>query len=324
MLVSVAAVCAADLRDPGLRDLATVVGRMPETTRAWVFGGFLLGFAVKLPLLGFHGWLRDTYNIAPPVCRALLSAAMSKMGAFGLILILAPCFPEEMTRFAPQLRLLAVAGVIYGALLTLAQERLLDVLVYGSLSHLSILALGVFSSVGSGDTATTGLSGAVLLMLNHGLIMTMLFALDARVLEGGDSPDKGLLSGLRSRHRRLAAFLLLSAFASASLPGLGNFVGEILVIFATFRISPVLAFCAGLGALIGAAALIRTFHSIFLGTESSRGRHHARLCPDLDNGETALALGMAGIWLALGLYPMILLRPLEKALLFLSPLGWMG
>src|SRR5690606_3033387 len=116
---------------------------------------------------------------APPACRALLSAAMSKMGAFGLILVLAPAFPAEMARFAPWLAGLAVAGAVYGGVLMLAQDRLTDLLAYASLSHLSLLALGVFASAASGAGAVTGLSGAAWLALNHALVMALLFALDA-------------------------------------------------------------------------------------------------------------------------------------------------
>src|SRR5690606_41705367 len=96
MLASIAAACAANFRDPGLSGLPAAIASLSPLARGWVFAGFLLGFAVKLPLFGFHGWLRDTYVAAPPACRALLSAAMSKMGAFGLLLVLAPAFPEEM------------------------------------------------------------------------------------------------------------------------------------------------------------------------------------------------------------------------------------
>ncbi len=176
MLVSVAAVCAAGSRDPGLSGLGVSMAQFSPHVRLWIFAGFLLGFAVKLPLFGFHGWLRDTYNAAPPACRVLLSAVMSKMGAFGLIFVLAPAFSEELRRFAIPLETLALIGVVYGALLMLAQERLLDILIYGSLSHLSLLALGVFASIHAGTAVSTGLSGAILLAFSHGLIMTMLLS----------------------------------------------------------------------------------------------------------------------------------------------------
>src|SRR5690606_34300472 len=264
MLASIAAACAANFRDPGLSGLPAAIASLSPLARGWVFAGFLLGFAVKLPLFGFHGWMRDSYVAAPPACRALLSAAMSKMGAFGLLLVLAPAFPEEMARYALPLQVLAAAGALYGGLLMLAQDRLTDLLAYSSLSHLSLLALGVFSAAAGGEGGTAGYSGAALLVLSHALIMSALFALDARALAGGESPNRLRVSGLRARQPRLFALLLLSAFASASLPGLSNFPGELLALYAAFRQSPWFAFAAGLGALLGAAALIRFLHAAWL------------------------------------------------------------
>jgi NADH-quinone oxidoreductase subunit M len=173
----------------------------------------------------------------------------------------------------------------------------------------------VFASARAGDAASTALSGALLLTFNHGIIMTMLFSLDARILASGESPDMRFLGGLRNHQRRLAAFLLLSIFASAGLPGLSNFVGEILIYFSAFSVSPWLVLFAGFGTLIGAAALVRYYHAVFLGVPSAE---NPAVAPDLGAGETAVALGVAALWLVLGLYPMLLLHPVEKALLFLN------
>ena len=319
MLASIAAVCAANFRDPGLQGLPAAVSQLSDAARGWVFFGFLLGFAVKLPLFGFHGWLRDTYNVAPPACRALLSAAMSKMGAFGLILILAPTFPLEMAHYAPALMTLAAIGVLYGGVLMLAQDRLLDALAYSSLSHLSLLALGVFAAAGNANVATTGFSGATLLVFSHALAMALLFALDARVMRDTSSPDRGLLSGLRKVQPRLYAFLLLAVFTSASLPGLANFPGEVLVYFTAFKTSYWLVLIAGIGALVGAAALVRLLHQVFLGEpgESEYGVPAAEtaevVAVDLSGFETVVALAVTALWLLTGLYPMLLLGPVERA-----------
>jgi NADH-quinone oxidoreductase subunit M len=317
MLVSIVALCAAAGNDPGLSGAASLVASLDEGPRRLVFLGFLLAFAVKLPLLGFHGWLRDTYNVAPPACRAVLSALMSKMGAYGLILVLARCFPQECAHAAPQLQWLCVAGAVYGALLCLSQDRFVDILIFSSLSHLSLIALGVFSGVKAGDVETTGMTGALFQVFNHGLIMAALFAFDARVSVGGESPSLGAQSGLRGGQRRLAAVLLCAIFASCSLPGLSNFAGEILVLFAAFRSSPWLTFVASLGALVTAAALVRAFHKVFLG---ARGHDAAGFvqAPDLSRGETALALALMALWLVLGLYPMLYIHPVEKSLLTLG------
>lgn len=317
MLVSIIALCAQAGKDPGINGILSTASSMDGGTRAWVFGGFLLGFAVKLPLLGFHGWLRDTYNVSAPACRALLSGVMSKMGAYGLILVLAQGFPEECLRFAPQLQMLCVLGAVYGALLCLAQDRLIDILVYSSLSHLSLLALGVFTA--AGDTYSTGLSGALFQVFNHGLIMAALFAFDARIAIGGESPLLSATGGLRGGQRRLAAVLLTAIFASCSLPGMSNFAGEILVLFSAFRSSPWLTFLASAGALVGAAALVRGFHQVFLGRRKGPEAAGFTQAPDFSIGETGLALALIVLWVVLGLYPMLFLHPVESTLL--NPAG---
>lgn len=317
MLVSIIALCAAAGKDPGINGILSVASSMDGGERAWVFGGFLLGFAVKLPLLGFHGWLRDTYNVSAPACRALLSGVMSKMGAYGLIIVLAQGFPEEVLRFAPQLQVLCVAGAVYGALLCLAQDRLIDILVYSSLSHLSLLALGVFAA--AGETYSTALSGAIFQVFNHGLIMAALFAFDARIATGSESPLLSATGGLRAGQRRLAAVLLTAIFASCSLPGMSNFAGEILVLFSAFRSSPWLAFLASVGALVGAAALVRGFHQVFLGKRKGPEAGGFTQAHDFSLGETGLGLALIALWVVLGLYPMLFLHPVENTLL--NPAG---
>ncbi len=315
MLLSIVALCASADRDPGLSGLPALVPQLSPVLRGWIFGGFLLAFAVKLPLLGVHGWLRDTYNVSAPACRAVLSALMSKMGAYGLILVLAQGFPEECRAIAPQMQIWCVAGALYGGLLCLAQDRLVDILVYSSLSHLSLIGLGVFAGAGAGTVETTGLTGAIFQVFNHGLLMAALFAFDARVGRNGESPALSAQAGLRKGQVRLAAVLLFTIFASASLPGLSNFAGEILVLFAAFASSPWITFLATLGALVTAAAMVRAFHRVFLGT---RGGHDASgfvQAQDLSAGETGLALGLFACWLVLGLYPMLFIQPVEKALL---------
>jgi NADH-quinone oxidoreductase subunit M len=325
MLLSIAAILAHADRDPGLAGLPGAVAALPPILRWWVFGGFLLAFAVKLPLLGFHGWLRDTYNVSAPACRAILSALMSKMGAYGLILVLAHGFPEQCRVLAPQLQLLCVAGAVYGGLLCLAQDRLVDILVYSSLSHLSLIGLGVFAGAGAGPVETTGLTGAVFQVFNHGLLMAALFAFDARISKSGESPALSSQSGLRGGQWRLAALILATIFASASLPGLSNFAGEILVLYAAFASSPWFTFLGVTGALITAAALVRAFHRIFFGARSGHDAPGFVQAADLSYGEAGLAVALFAFWLVLGLYPMLFIQPVEKALLAVGALrGFAG
>jgi NADH-quinone oxidoreductase subunit M len=189
-------------------------------------------------------------------------------------------------------------------------------LAYSSLSHLSLLALAVFSA----PSGTTGFAAAAVLALSHALIMVALFALDARALNGGESPDRLRVSGLRASQPRLFAFLLLAAFASASLPGLSNFPGELLALFAAYKASPWLAFIAGLGALVGAAALVRFLHAAWL------GRPHedfaTRPAEDLGRGEAATLIALGALWFLLGLWPMLVLGPINRAFAIVASLGW--
>ncbi len=318
MLLSIIWLCAAAGRDPGIDGISATLNQMPAIYRHWVFGGFLIAFAVKLPLLGFHGWLRDTYTVAPAACRTVLSALMSKMGAYGFILILAPGFPEECRTFALPLQWLCVAGVVYAAFLCLSAQKWLDILIYSSLGHLSLIALSVFSA--QGNFAGTALTAAIFQVFNHGLIMTALFAFDARINKNGNSPLIYATGGLRKSQFRLTAILLLALFASASLPGLSNFAGEILVYYAAFQASPYLVFFASIGALLVAAAMFRGFHNIFFGkpVEGSVIEQAA----DFSTFETSMALALGAVWLLLGLYPMLLIQPIEKILLIKNAAGF--
>jgi NADH-quinone oxidoreductase subunit M len=178
----------------------------------------------------------------------------------------------------------------------------------------------VFASA-SGASAS-GYPAAAILALSHALIMAALFALDARALKIGGSADRLRLSGLRAYQPRLFAFLLLAAFASASLPGLSNFPGELLALFSAYKASPWLAFVAGLGALIGAAALVRFLHAAWLGRDEE-GAAKETAAEDLNGSETATLIVLGALWFVLGLWPMLVLGPVERAFAFVATLGWM-
>jgi NADH-quinone oxidoreductase subunit M len=181
-----------------------------------------------------------------------------------------------------------------------------------------LLALAVFSAAAGASPA--GYPAAAMLALSHALIMAALFALDARALGNGASADRLRVSGLRARQPRLFAFLLLAAFASASLPGLSNFPGELLALFAAFKASPWLSFTAGLGALLGAAALVRLLHAAWLGAAS--GNDDTTAASDLGRAEGLTLLALGALWLLLGLWPMLVLGPVEKAFTLAASLGW--
>ena len=295
--------------DVGIAGLAQSVGLLSPEMRGLAFIGFLLGFGVKLPLVGLHGWLRDTYAVSPPACRALLSAVMSKMGAYGLLIVLVPAFGGEFAQWGLTLMAIAAFGAIYGGVVCLGRDRLTDVLAYSSLAHLSLVALSAFAATRGDAADASAITGGIFQVFNHGLIMAFLFALDDRISVDGRSASMEHIGGLRAGQTRLTALMLLGLFAAASLPGLSNFAGEILVYFAAFRVSPWFAFAAGAGALITAAATIRIFHHLFFGPK----RGDFPQAPDLRVPEVALGLAVVSVWLVLGFYPMLFVGPVERA-----------
>lgn len=295
--------------DVALADLGRSISILSPELRGLAFWGFLLGFGVKLPLVGLHGWLRDTYAVAPPACRALLSAIMSKMGAYGLLIVLVPAFGSEFGTWGPTLMAVAAAGAIYGGVVCLGRDRLTDVLAYSSLAHLSLVALAAFAGTRGDASDSSAITAGIFQVFNHGLIMAFLFALDDRISVDGRGILMSEVGGLRAGQGRLTALMLVAMFAAASLPGLSNFAGEILVYFAAFRVSPWYTFAAGAGALITAAAMIRIFHHLFFGAR----RGNVVQAADLRIPEVALGLAVVSVWLVLGLYPMLFVGPVERA-----------
>ncbi|MCE9600388.1 MAG: hypothetical protein K8S54_20690 [Spirochaetia bacterium] len=308
MLISIAALSTGG-KDLRWSDLPDALGHFSANARSWIFLGFLLAFSIKLPLFGLHGWLRDTYSIAPPVARALLSGVMSKLGAFGLLL-LAVYFGGEFRAHAKVLTVIFAGGVLYGALVSLAQKRFLDVVIYASLSHLNLIGLGLATTIGQGSDSSV-IAACSLQMLNHGLIMGAVLVFDARV----KSPDESS-TGLREGARLLAAFLLLSLFGSVSLPGLSSFPAELVILYATFKWSLPGVFLVALGLLISAGALIRSYHRIFLGKQSGV---HLDSNAELTKLETLPPLLFALVWIVLGLAPQLILSPIVSVLSQVKP-----
>jgi NADH-quinone oxidoreductase subunit M len=171
------------------------------------------------------------------------------------------------------------------------------------------VALGAFAGARGDAADASAITGGIFQVFNHGLIMAFLFALDDKISIDGRSLSMAEVGGLRAGQGRLTALMLVSLFAAASLPGMSNFAGEILVYFAAFRVSPWYAMAAGLGALITAAAMIRIFHHLFFGPK----RGDVQQASDLRIPEVVLGLAVVSVWLVLGFYPMLFVGPVEKA-----------
>jgi NADH-quinone oxidoreductase subunit M len=265
---------------------------MRPATGMWLFLGFLVAFAVKLPAVPFHTWLPDAHTEAPTAGSVVLAGLLLKTGAYGLLRFALPLFPAAARAFAPVGMALGVAGILYGAVLAFAQDDLKRLVAYTSVSHMGFVLLGIFAG---NDPA---LQGVVMQMLCHGVSTGALFILVGALQERIHTRDLGHMGGLWSVAPRLGGVAMLFALASLGLPGLGNFVAEFLILLGTFRVNLTLAVLASLGlvaATLYALRLIqRAFHGPRLGGERP---------PDLTVRDMTILTAMMVAILWLGLYP---------------------
>ena len=232
----------------------------PPQLQAWAFLGFFVAFAIKVPLVPFHTWLPDAHVEAPTAGSVVLAGVLLKMGTYGLMRFSLPLFPDASRYFAPEVLTLAVVGIIYGAVLALAQDDLKKLIAYSSISHLGFVVAGIFSFDPRGE------AGAVLQMVGHGLITGALFLCVGMVYERTHQRSIPLLGGLAHRIPVYATLLAFFALASLGLPGLAGFVGEFLILIGVFAAAPAFAVGVAVGIVLGAAYLLWMVQRVIFGT----------------------------------------------------------
>jgi NADH-quinone oxidoreductase subunit M len=230
----------------------------------WLMLGFFAGFAVKLPAVPFHTWLPDAHTEAPTAGSVILAGLLLKTGAYGLLRFAVPLFPEAAATFAPIAMALGVVGILYGAMLAYAQDDMKRLVAYTSVSHLGFVLLGIYA------WNALALQGVIMQMLAHGISTGALFILVGALQERLHTRDMRRLGGLWSNVPRIAAIGMFFAIASLGLPGLGNFVGEFLILFGSYRVAGGFAAAATAGLVAATVyALIfvqRVFHGENRGT----------------------------------------------------------
>jgi NADH-quinone oxidoreductase subunit M len=247
-----------------IRDLVGV--QFTDTQSTWLFLGFALAFVIKLPLWPFHGWLPGVYRAAPILVTGLLAAVMSKAGVYGLLRIGVPVFPEGADRFAIPIGVLAVLGIVYGSLVAWRQPTMRGLVAYSSLAHLGYIALGVMAF----DVQAT--QGAVLQMVNHGIVVLATFAI-VGILNRSASDDRiDEIGGLADGAPRMAGVFLLVAMAALAIPGSNTFVGEFFILTGVFRQHLWLAVLACIGIAYAAVYMLR----LYQGTMNGPRRGDAR------------------------------------------------
>jgi NADH-quinone oxidoreductase subunit M len=198
-------------------------------TQLWLFGAFALAFAIKVPLFPFHTWLPDAHVEAPTAGSVILASILLKMGTYGFIRFAMPFFPDAVQIVAPAMMILAVVGIIYGALLAMVQPDMKKLIAYSSVSHLGFVMLGLFA------LNEESVSGAVMQMINHGLSTGALFLLIGVIYERRHTRLISEYGGLAKQTPIFAMIFLIVTLSSIGLPGLNGFVGEFLILLGTFK-----------------------------------------------------------------------------------------
>ena len=271
---------------------------LSSTAQMWLFGAFALAFAIKVPLFPFHTWLPDAHVEAPTAGSVLLAGVLLKLGTYGLLRFNLTLFPEASVSLAPVLAAIAVVGIIYGAVVAIAQPDLKKLVAYSSVSHLGFVVLGIFA------LTSAGLQGAVIQNVNHGLTTGALFLLVGMLYDRRHTKQIADFGGLAGRVPMMAGFFLFMAFASIGLPGLNGFVGEFLVLVGSFPSLPALAVVAAFGVVLAAIYMLWAYQRVFTGPLTAANRTLSDLSPK----ETAVLVPLAALVLLLGLYPGILLE----------------
>lgn len=293
--------------------IANAPTMIPRNTQLWIFGGLFMGFAIKVPMFPFHTWLPDAHTEAPTVGSVILAAVLLKLGTYGFVRIALPILPEAAVEWAPWIGLLAVIGIIYGALGCLAQKDLKRLIAFSSVAHMGFTMLGI-------STLTDyGINAAMFGMVAHGLITGMLFFCAGSIQERFHTRELSRLGGLLIQAPKLGWILGFCAMASLGLPGLAGFWGEFPVILSAFNPAEGLSVAtfrtymvvASIGTVFAAGYLLWMYQRTAFGTpkdEFAEAHIH-----DVHGPEWLAWSPLLVAILALGVYPAALFNVTDSA-----------
>jgi NADH-quinone oxidoreductase subunit M len=270
----------------------------------WLFLGFFIAFAVKVPLFPLHTWLPDAHVEAPTAGSVLLAGVLLKMGTYGLLRFNVGIFPQQSSNNAVWINTLAIVGIIYGALVALVQPNLKKLIAYSSVSHLGFVVLGIFTFT------QIGTDGAVYQMLNHGVSTGALFMLAGMLYERKHTYDFKEYGGLAAPMPVFATFFLVAVLSSVGLPLLNGFVGEFLVLSGSFQAKAIYGVLGASGVIWGACYLLWMYQKVFYGPI-----HHDenKTLPDIDGREQLSLWPVAVMALVMGVASTYWMKSIDPA-----------
>src|SRR5437867_1716644 len=277
---------------------------LPFNLQWWVFLAFFLGFAIKVSMFPFHTWLPDAHTDAPTAGSVILAAVLLKMGTYGFIRFSLPILPDASRHFVPMIVVLSVIGIVYGALVALAQKDWKRLVAYSSVSHMAMVMLGMFA------LNPVGITGSIVQQLNHGISTGALFLIVGIVYERRHTREISEYGGLSKVMPVYAAVFLIMTMSSIGLPTLNGFIGELLILQGVFVASKWWAAVAAAGIVLGAAYMLWLYQRTMFG--KIENPKNERL-PDLNAREfaTFAPLLILAVWI--GLYPTPFLRRLDSS-----------
>jgi NADH-quinone oxidoreductase subunit M len=272
--------------------------------QTWLFLAFALAFAIKVPMWPFHTWLPDAHVEAPTAGSVILAGVLLKMGGYGFLRLAIPLFPNAAHRFAPLLGVLAVIGIVYGALVSLVQPDMKKLVAYSSVSHLGFVMLGIASF------STTALVGSVYQMLNHGISTGALFFMVGMLYDRRHTRAIADFGGLKTVMPWFSALFLLVCLSSIAVPGFNGFVGEFLILMGSWGLGGRLVAVATLGVILSAAYILWMVERVLYGEVT---HEENKTLPDLSLREAAILVPLVALALFMGVASPVFTRKIEPS-----------
>ena len=296
------AVIAADGGDITFSIAELAADPLGDGSQRWIFWFFAAAFLVKMPAFLLHGWMPDAYRAAPLPVLAIFSGVLAKVGAYGFLRVVLPLFPDATVEFQEVVLVIALASILYGSVMAFTQTNVRLVAGYSSIAQLGFITAGIFA------LSADGADGAVLQMVNHGLVVAPLFVIVALLAERSGTEDLTKMGGMAGRAPVLAALFLIVTLATLAMPGSANFVGEFYILNALFNAKIVFAFIAAAGVAMAAFYALRLFQRTM----------HNRLPAGVESREIGLRDGLVLVplvlcILGLALYPQLILKRTDAA-----------
>ena len=271
---------------------------LDPSTQSWVFWGFFLAFAVKMPVFPFHTWQPDTYTEAPTAGTMLLSGIMLKMGIYGVIRWLIPVAPLGFAQWGQTALILSIIGIVYASIIAFTQKDVKRLVAYSSIGHVGLIAAGIFAWNGQ------GLQGAMIQMINHGInVFGLFFVLDI-IIRRLNTRDSDQMGGIAKAAPQFAIAFLIILLGTVALPLTNGFIGEFLLLMGVYNYNLWAAVIAGLTMILGAVYMLRMYQRVMLGLANERTIQFR----DIDATEKAVLYIVCALVIVIGVYPKPLLN----------------